>query len=301
MRGLAVAFGLLAACTTSPERAPQTCSTGSPVCDPVFRCVQPADCHVDNDCPSGLDCDENRITASVCGGTASRVCVPRQIGFLDQFQLIDGFRVRTMEMAVVTEQPLTLAWQPLSAEIVACAVFSCAPQVRARDGTLPRTPQDTVIHNFDKCAAWFDQVEAGQGSIRLTRREAYTGGENNCSDPAMFDTRDRVFDDLLAACWAYSGTEIVAASEIQRLGPDLLREFESTYGTCADGVPCYRGDLTATFGICQSGVCQARCTTEADCLLAAKIQDPQLPDPETCPWRCEEVPFSTAKVCVPIP
>jgi hypothetical protein len=298
-RALLLVVGL-AACPVEPGTSPLECDTGElKTCDPALRCIKPGPCSINNDCSAGLTCGGNRLNESVCGGTPNGVCVPRQTAFFNPFELIDGFRTQAMQVTVAEETPLTLSWETVDARFVACAVFSCAPQVLTHEGTpvTAKKPINAEIYDFDKCAAYFETVTADTGIVRL--RTAY-GGENTCAQINKPDSQSvRVYDDLLAACWAYDKTMIVAASELIRLNPDVLAQFESTYGTCQDNAPCYRGDITATFGLCRDGVCQARCTTDADCLSAARVQDPEAPEPATCPWSCVEVPDSSAKVCVP--
>lgn len=288
MKLLKFALAVLVGCgdneRTSP--APLPCTTGSCVSDPAGHCVSKETCDDDGDCPAGTECRIER--ANACGANIGTTCHPRYVTHFDELSLIVHFGVPAMEIGLADNDPV-VTWQaPASAVAVACALFACAPQFETGlDGNGPMIEEAS----FDRCAVLFHAAAPDRGTFALDSENDVGEYEATCADARTYD---RVFEDLLAGCWAYDAFHLIAASRLIRIPPERVSHPDLPQPiVCPDlegaGPPCFIA-ANQTFGLCWDGVCRPRCLQPSDCA-------PTSTPGEACLWACEPLADSLVGVC----
>lgn len=279
--------------------------TGTCIADPAPHCLRLDDVSPAG-CPGGL-LHAPAATATACRGpddAQTDACRwrPPPIEPIDTLALIDGFAVPPMEMHVAPPPAPAFAWTPPpGAMFVACALFTCQPQV---DRRRPDDPASSLtgpsrIANAGACVLALDATTASPASLPLGERRIPTG--DACTPERSFD---RVIAFVAAGCWAYDTTSVVAASRLVPLRPadlaDAAPEVPASADCRRDGDACYDdGHAHAFFGACLGGTCQPRCTTAEDCEVAGEQLLGQ-PAGNGCQWACRDVPTSRAGVCAPL-
>jgi hypothetical protein len=130
------------------------------------------------------------------------------------------------------------------------------------------------ISNFDRCAA-VHEVFAVAGEERreiqldLALATRYEPAAAACSHGfdrgAEYDDRLPLITHLLAGCWAYSPTRVMAASRLVSLEPDqvpviqrhpLVKCGDPTVEGGTAGLPCRRRWLDRAYGFCRGTTCE---------------------------------------------
>jgi hypothetical protein len=184
---------------------------------------------------------------------------------IGRFRLVEG----------VTEGKATPVFQwevPKDAWTVVCALFGCLPEVEGRNGGPER------IVNYDECVIAEDIYRLDPDAPESTPFSVLGDTGNGFVSPG--DARCASLDDrpasqvrkltaLAVGCWAYSDTKLIAATRLAHLTPGDTGSYNAqipkTARCGADFTPCYESEKSF-FGTCHDGVCQPRCTEDADCL-----------------------------------
>jgi len=182
---------------------------------------------------------------------------------------VRGFGVDSFDLAPVQEgsqsgavQRTGVTWQkPEGAAIVVCAVFACSPEV-------PQGGQSII--NYDECVISKDEFDSATGTfdlrLDLTRYTPDAAADGCAPLPRRMTT-------LVAGCWAYDLTHVVAATPLLPLSADEVfgpTDPQAPATDCADaasGATCSAPEF-ATFGSCHAGSCLRRCLRSTDCDLA---------------------------------
>lgn len=190
-------------------------------------------------------------------------------------------------------EPPVVRWRaPDGARYVACALFSCAPEIA------PRTFDGEVIDlitNFDTCTALFKVSSADEGVFHLDADNAFGGFSPQRCVPG--ETRPRLYSELVVGCWAYDTYQLVAATDLIAVPPNIvgLPMLPQGHSCAADGDACYDA-VTDTFGVCLDTTCTARCRTAADCGVWALRTGAAQPG-DSCAWTCRSLPASNLGAC----
>lgn len=266
---LALAWGGLGCVDEPIGPAPLGCDEPQCVADPMAHLVCIDACSRDDECPLG----------TICGtppgaGAEPTVCTPPRGPHTLSTALTEGFGVRQMESTLVTvalpaadgsvRVSAELGWRaPASTTVVTCALFACPPVV-----------DDGVIVNYDQCVLARVVSEQSVGSFSLTdgeralpRPEAST----TCSDGSVAPPNPRQLrpvTELLAGCWAYDDTRLIAATRLRRPAADEIADAHGDFDLdCAsedaEGRNCVLDD--GTMGGCLREACRRRCLRDADC------------------------------------
>jgi hypothetical protein len=304
-----------------------SCDGDEPSCEgqclrePFPHCVTWDRCSRDDECPAGTACESVNVTspADACfiaeeEGTFR--CRPPRSSAFDAFRLQRGFQAAELDVVPDVSGPATLLFTaPPRANLVACALFSCQPDFADLGGEA-LSSQETLrkISTFATCGLVHGVVPAEAGAFDLTDprfRYVPLRDSEMCTpdvppgEPQPVPRRYH-FTHLVAGCWAYDETRVVAASRLHRLEPSDLESLGiPSDATCPrDGVECYLTD-TKRFGTCHGGECLSRCRTALDCEHAARadmpLEDVPLPiESRPCEWRCErEREDDVLGVCLP--
>jgi hypothetical protein len=281
-----------------------TSCAGACIADPAPHCLSPGDASSPR-CPGGL-IHAPALGTACKGPDAAQIDAcrwrPPPLAPIDALALIDGFAVLPMEMHVAPLPAPSFVWTPPpSAAFVACALFTCQPEIDRGD------PDDLAssvigpsrIANAGACVLALEATAASPASLPIGDQALPIG--DACRPEHSFD---RVIAFLAAGCWAYDATAIIAASRLVPLQPADLGDAEPAVPDRADcsrdGDTCYDASgLHPFFGACLGGTCQPRCATADDCDVAAVHLLGQ-PVADTCRWRCREMPTSRAGVCEPL-
>jgi hypothetical protein len=246
--------------------------------DPRPRCLLLDHCSNDAECPRG----------AVCNNLGS--CVAQKTRSSDETALIAGFETQPMVADLdVDESGATLSWvAPFrSVEIVRCVLFTCAPVIESQMGLLR-------IVNYDKCAYVETDFAVLQGVFDLgqTHLRFLTPEQSDARCDNRAPKAPAIVSDLLAGCWAFDQTSLVAASRLRSVPPAGVSPFATIPrdATCAtNGDQCYDSE-TDRFGTCYAQSCRLRCLQDFECAVVA---------PET-PFKCLRVdPVTPLGVCVP--
>jgi hypothetical protein len=270
------------------------------VADPVAHCVSPTSCVDSSECPAGLSCLPGAIGAGVCASGA-QTCSTGTCGIgaaPPVNALLSGFGLEQplpLEISVVGGYAQVSWTPPGDATAVACALFSCPPEVTARGGPLE-------IVNFDECALGFGVYppigalfDLGNGSA------AYRPSSSACADGA---SSSPVLSIVSVACWSYSSTTLVEASLLTAIPPsEAILASSLVASSCAQTSPqnCVIPD--GGIGTCLDGDCRPRCAVDADCDLGATGSQNDTPDAEAgtdaaSGARCEALQGFAFGVCV---
>jgi hypothetical protein len=242
-------------CGMEPSGTGTDC-LGTCVADPGRRCVV-EHCRSSTDCPEGTECED-------------RHCAATQPRGVDEYSLVTGFDVEPMhaDIDMLENGGAVLLWTAptRSTELVHCAVFTCLPLVGGPDG-------EEVIENYEQCHFTHRLFGGLEGAFDLSDEDLPRAVQvENDPDCSPFETTEPtlVVSDLLAACWAYDATHLIAASKLLLVPPDGIRDEADeipTDATCAsDFAPCYDSDEDR-FGICHGGYCARRCVDASDCIV----------------------------------
>jgi hypothetical protein len=166
-------------------------------------------------------------------------------------------------------------WErPEDARVVVCALFGCLPEF-SKEGS-------RRIVNYDECVIAEDiyrldpdhptsvpfSVAEDTGNRYEVRAEACTA--------RRADTYERRVTALALGCWAYSDTEVKAATRLVHLSPSETSDYGGQIpkdAVCTlDYAQCYsaEGDF---FGTCLAGACSHRCVEDEDCIPELEFGD----------------------------
>jgi hypothetical protein len=287
-----------------PADLPPHCA-GTCIADPAAHCLSPGDPSPAS-CPGGL-VHAPAVAGAVCPGlddvkTDDCRWRPPPIAPIDKLALINGFVMPPMDMHVEPSPVPAFAWTPPpSAMFVACALFTCQPEV---DRDLPNDEAGSQtgpsrIANAGACVLMLEATTASPAWLPIGERALQI--DDACTPERSFD---RVIAFVAAGCWAYNETAVIAASRLVPLRPADLAGAAPEVPVGADcrrdGDACYDdGHAHPFFGACLGGTCQPRCVTAEDCEVAGERLLGQ-PSGDSCRWTCRDVPTSRAGICVPL-
>ena len=304
MTGVALAIAAVGVGCDDAFDAPARCA-GTCIADPAPHCLRLDDASPAG-CPGGL-VHTRTATATACRGpddVRSDTCHwrPPPLEPIDTLALIDGFGVPAMELHIAPPPAPAFAWTPPPrAAFMACALFTCQPQVdrRTSDDPASSLTGPSRIANAGACVLTCEATTASPAVLPIGARLLPI--EDACVPERNFD---RVIAFVTAGCWAYDETAVVAASRLMPLQPaDLAGAAPDVPAGDAcqrDGDPCYdTRHAHAFFGACLGGACQPRCATAEDCEVAGE-QLLGLPAAARCEWQCRDMPASRAGVCAPL-
>ena len=203
---------------------------------------------------------------------------------------------------------------PSNVRFVTCALFSCDPEF-GMASTMGASRR--VIQNFERCVLRHNTTQSRTGAFD-PKNDLYS--QPTKSPPCPNGRIWPRYGVLSVGCWAYSDSDIVAASPLLTLETEALGALagaESVLG-CEDrpdGADCVLDVRTVAIGSCVGGECRERCVTATDCQLrhlGEELEDKQAEagaggggggpsDIETCHWQCDDVPTSTLGVCKRLP
>jgi len=263
-----------------------SCACDCTAQDPVAHCVRTQDCSTTADCPAGTVCADlpARLVGqpfpdavgsdplASCGAqTPARRCQLPD-GPSGRQALITGFEVPMFRLLRATSSgPVAFSWTaPEETHIVHCALFACPPVVEesVRDGrTVYR------IANYEPCVMASNLFEPGEGVFDL-------GDGSIVFSPASGATcggaSARVVRELLAGCWAYDKSKVIAATPLEPVTPQEIFGYHDQFDLgCAseiDGRTCELED--ESLGVCWEGACRAPCVTGQDCLAYEEAEEP---------------------------
>jgi hypothetical protein len=247
---------------------------GPCLADPIPHEVHVDNCKDDTDCPSGTACDI----------TTCRVVTARGG---HEFDLITGFAVASMSATrtpATEEQDAVVTWRaPMGTRVVQCALFRCTPDVGRPDGA---TTGPRRILNYDSCVVLEHNTSGTNGAFDLGfPYDDPVPGDPECESslgvPAI--------TDLVAGCWAYSDTELIAATPLVAIPPGEvdLGEVPDEAACTRDFIECY-DEQNDRFGTCFKGRCAQRCLGNADCIVPSQDADAGAVMIGVCQWQREE-------------
>jgi hypothetical protein len=143
--------------------------------------------------------------------------------------------------------------------------------------------------DFPPRAGTFDLSNADYGEI---------AGADTC-EPFQSTFQEARISLLVAGCWAYKKTEMIAASALLRVHPEETFNYGNAIprsGPCETNfASCYEPDL-GRFGSCAEHACRPPCVTDRDCeagmaawfgRTSSQPPDGGAPDAGvTCKWEC---------------
>jgi hypothetical protein len=182
--------------------------------------------------------------------------------------LVSGFSVAPAAAELTEQVELKLEW-PSEAVAAQCAVFTCPPEVvYSKNGYL--------IYTYDKCA-WLEMgIQPPAGSFSLA-----AAPERHSICQGAVDVPP-VVTNLLAGCWIYGPTEILAATRLFSVDPATLPAphlyVSAEACTTSEGMSCY-GLSEVDFGVCRWGRCVERCVVDSDCSSSYHLPLCIPPDP----------------------
>jgi hypothetical protein len=286
------------------------------VADPAQRCVSVLACADDSQCPAGTTCTtvssacvsdwKSRVPQAfaACGetvalndaGTGQKWCGAIRGGPSNSSVLASGFGVEELQLTKTSasEGTAVLHWTPpMGAQVVACALFGCAPDVGPGPARMDLSENSLPeIRNYDRCVLLSAQIEPAVGSFPLEGTPAFSSRavDAGADDPACGEhhvfPRDPLITTLVAGCWAYGDATILQASPLVDIDPGELPANNGIVTTsCKDaneqpaseGLSCLlppealfpEEKGTRVFGTCHSGSCERRCISEEDCVANA--------------------------------
>ena len=267
---------LVASCgDDDPPPEPESCPCACTAVDPVAHCVRTQSCDSTADCPTGTVCAELRSGQSfpvaegndplaACGSSTPGKRCQLPAGRMGRHLLNTGFEVPAFGLFRLQSTSLAaFTWNPpVDTHAVHCALFACPPVVSE---TVRDDRPFYQIENFEECVLAAKVYEPGEGVFDLG--DASLAFDPDDAPPDCGTASPRVVHELMAGCWAYDTSQIIAASPLEPVSPsetfnyndqfDLVCTSEATGRTCArDG---------SALGICRGGVCRAPCVTQRDC------------------------------------
>jgi hypothetical protein len=242
------------------------------VSDPSPRCVVPLGqpCADTAECPPGTVCGTRATTcAGVDAGKGQ--CVVPSIAHPNEAALIEGFAVRSMDLAQVADASsgaTAFTWTPVDGTtIVECALFVCDPVVRDR-ATSGSSFSEPAIVNYDQCVIAAHVFPSPNGTFDLGNTEyAYAGpsdGGTSCSQsPAA-----RRVTRLSVGCWAYDTSRVIAASALTPVGVTQVYDYDLVLDPLCTAQQAGACQTTRAhvWGDCTSGGCAVRCVDDYDCV-----------------------------------
>ena len=312
---------LVGACAVHEEAA--SAPRGCLYRDPSPHRVVVHGCETSLDCPEGTACVSNDWTRdgdrwAECtdpdGGESS--CRAPGFAYVKTSALPQGFGVREMKLTRSAESGVSVyTWTaPEEVVTVVCALFGSPPLFRPSTARKDATGEPIVeMVNFDEAVlAWRafsgdrssttieDLVAASTDSVpadidpgaasSLPRSNVFVLGCGlRTPGPRYLSECPRATTVLSFGCWAYAGTEIVAASVAMPV--DLSEQASQGWvlgeGECAiptngeptDGRACAlprpegATENVAFFGGCRDGQCVVRCARDEDCCPSGECPD----------------------------
>lgn len=156
---------------------------------------------------------------------------------------------------------VAFSWAPIEdADIMVCALFTCAPEVARTSAEDGPSRQLRRIRNWNKCVEAHQVFEPAVGKFTLDPLSLVSAEQ--LGNPRM--------TTLKVGCWASNGSVVVAASLLKDVAPDEV-PWAGPFGDCdaegADGLNCRTP--VGSFGTCRAGECRYRCMGARDCHQAA--------------------------------
>ncbi|XXT21751.1 hypothetical protein WME94_09345 [Sorangium sp. So ce429] len=225
-----------------------TCEEARCLADPYPHCVFEACCTDSSQCPSGTYCGQQAVpvdpdTEGQCDGSGASAS--RCLAILGPGEhwraLTNGFDVRefSLEQSAPDGSPALLTWNRSSdALAVTCALFICPPEFK-RVGEFDTEPLIDIA-NFDQCvlareiySITEEESEGGNGRKLLfdvAAASRYVPAQTSCpgdvapgsSLAAEYADRRPKVTHLLAGCWAYDATRVIAATRLLTLLPSQV-------------------------------------------------------------------------------
>lgn len=314
---LALSAALIGAC--DEPRAPiQPCPTPTVVSDPFPHSICLEECVDALDCPRGTLCSRRDE------GVRGHCALPSDTLQSSRAGLLDGFNVEEMSAELRVGDEHALAWtRPDAAKLVHCALFACPPAFRVpyddaeSQWLVPTDGDGVVIANYDRCVLASANSTQGSGSFNLRERDnQYESGLTAAEIQGCGGYGCAPITELLAGCWAYDDTQVVAAT---RLFPiDLRRSIYNYHRAFAVDAPCGGADagrvctladvLTdSPYGVCPPAdpdsadpapaACARPCLSDCDCLADGMTA-------ETCRAELPRIPIGYCRLdgtCTSLP
>ena len=282
MLACAAAFAWLGCDSTTSHRAEEpTCGCECTARDPVPHCVRTQGCGSTADCPTGTVCEAlpaamqgqafpvatgDDPLAQCGGGDGEKRCqLPRGPGGRQSLTL--GFEVPSFRLLRLTANGgyAAFTWNPPEdTAIVHCALFACPPVIHE---TVENGLSVFEILNYPECVLASELFEPGEGVFDLAD-PTIEFDPGAVEGPACGTPAPRAVHELMAGCWAYDTTRILAATPLEPVSPREVFDYQSRFDLdCAakvDGKTCAFQDTTR-LGICAAGRCHAPCVTQQDC------------------------------------
>lgn len=276
--GLAASVAITACGEDPPPEEPVSCPCSCTAADPVAHCVNTQDCESTADCPTGTVCAPLPPSLEVfpeaqgsdplasCGSSSPSKRCQLPLSQVGRQALNTGFEVPVFGLFRVDSTGYAaLSWNPPEGtHIVHCALFSCPPVISesVRDDR-----RFFHIDNYASCVMAAKVYEPGEGVFDLGDASlAFTPAPRVA--PGCGVSSPRVVHSLMAGCWAYDKTEIIAATPLEPVSPAETFNFGDRFDLdCSSGVDGRTCTLPAqpSLGICTQGVCRRPCVTRQDC------------------------------------
>ena len=311
------------------------------ICDPAPHCISPQSCSNSAECPSGTYCSlavegasgetwpvsTNGSRFETCSSTfeyrgaesaVGRCEVPVSRG-AERHALTDGFHVAGFSLTkgeTDTGRFTAFSWKaPSDTVLVHCGLFTCPPEIvktgswAKKSGSEKKGAIYSII-NFDQCAIASELFESKEGVFDLgNEANAYwVESEVRCKASR---TRKRVVTDLLAGCWAFGPSRIVAATPLESVDPTMMFNYGDIFdlgcSRAENGGACIPGTGRA-FGVCVDRTCLNTCVDHRDCAIlmpwavdAGDGDDAGARDLSMPVYQCVKETGAFVGVCLPDP
>lgn len=236
----ALALALAGGCKDEELEA-LSCRSDRTVYDPFMHDVCMMNCYDALDCPRGTICAKSDEASGSC-------TVPKDALQTSRAALLDGFGVGEMVASLRTDGALELAWErPAGARFVNCVLLACPPAFRvplpSGGWARPEDPSLVQIANYDRCVLASDLSSQAEGSLNLRERDnEYTvsgplaGLVSKANAEKCKGYGCAPITELLAGCWAYDDTRIVAATRLFAIDIGETPPFNYKHAFAPDGI-----------------------------------------------------------------
>ncbi len=227
---------IAAACGADVTLLPP-CDQPEFVFDPFRHEVCMAGCFDAMDCPRGTICAKGPDDPE-----DTQCLLPTDVQQTSLAALLDGFGVEKMTSALMASVDAhELTWKrPEAAKIVTCALFACPPAFRVAHGDewlAPSVNRNAIeIANYDRCVIAAEVSTSPEGAFNLrTRENSYAPSDAPPRGPdcKSRDGRCAPITELLAGCWAYDDTRVIAATRLAAI--DIGEGIYDYHGLIATG------------------------------------------------------------------
>ena len=272
-------FPLSLALTTLSTTA---CPARDPLPSPPDRCEAPCDiathgCLHSGECPAGTRCAPtlplpdapcnaplpDRDATYSCAGCeragadTDTECVVAGPYLPDRRALTAFGAPSRISLDRIGESTAYRVTAPVGSRSVACALFSCAPEIDLR-------VDPPAFANYGACVL-ADRV-ASRPDPTFDPANAYNHEVDLLAAPAACRPPDAaaIVTQLLIGCWSYDDTSLNAVSDLIAVSPASAPGLVvACAGPETNGRSCALGGNA--YGLCRAGVCATRCVSDADC------------------------------------